>query len=126
MTSLTFMLTLVLSQAPAQAQADGVWAPNLDGGQASSFSASLYATCPDAPPTEKLDGGWVLMPPERAARVACLMETCEAHRRRLETHVEEAASPWWWVAAVAATVAAGAAGFVLGRATSSADSGSGK
>ena len=44
----------------------------------------LYAECPKGPPPSQLaDGSWVL-PPARAARNVCLLETCDARRRTLE------------------------------------------
>ena len=53
----------------------------------------LYSTCPEGPPTvevtqEKVDAvpvlapylSWLLLHPDRAARAACLLETCDATR----------------------------------------------
>lgn len=76
----------LLLALPAYASDGGVW------------DQPLYDQCPDAPlpeavevrgsffePVDHPDGGtsW-LLPPARAARVACLMATCEEHRSRLE------------------------------------------
>jgi len=58
-----------------------------DGGASDAglgWNDPLYAQCPQAPPPVPLeDGSWKL-PPARAARNACLAETCEARRRTLE------------------------------------------
>ncbi|MEK7178561.1 MAG: hypothetical protein AAB721_02825 [Patescibacteria group bacterium] len=44
----------------------------------------LYAECPKGPPPVQLaDGSWNL-PPARAARNVCLLETCDSRRRTLE------------------------------------------
>lgn len=79
-------LGILLAALPAHASDGGVW------------DSPLYDQCPDAPPPEAVevrgsffepvavpDGGtsW-LLPPERAARVACLMKTCETRRTQLE------------------------------------------
>jgi len=84
------------------------------------FASSLYSTCPDAPLAMTLDGGWVLMPPERSARVACLMMTCETDRLQKEDAAKLAPPPMWWVVGISAVVTAGAVAFGVGRATAPA------
>lgn len=70
--------------AVAAAAADG---GTLDAGTAPRFSDPLYSECPPASTAgaaaQREDGSWVL-PPARAARNACLMETCDARRQQLE------------------------------------------
>lgn len=88
------------------------------------WSAPLYGSCPDAPPPEpvevrgsfyepvdELDGGqsW-LMPPARAARVACLMQTCETNRAALEAGPDP--TPLGLLIAVSVGMAIGFAGGV--------------
>lgn len=95
--------------APARASDGGV-----------RFDAPLYGSCPEAPPpepvevrgsffgpVEALDGGqsWLLSP-ERAARNACLMATCESHRAQLEAGPVQ--TPLGYVLALGIGLAAGA------------------
>lgn len=87
----------------------------IDGGTPRGFDGPLYRACPEAPPMQRLDGGVVLMPPERAARVACLMETCEAHRVILEEYRKDEPPPPLLMAFLAGLVLAGVAGFTVGR-----------
>lgn len=78
------------------------------------FDASLYATCPEAPPVVALDGGWALLPPARAERLACLMATCEADRRMKQEALEASPPPGWWLGASAVVVVVAAAAFAVG------------
>lgn len=89
---------------------------SFDAGAPPSFDGPLYATCPDAPPLEPLDGGWYL-PRARGERLSCLMATCESDRSRREKESAVAAPPLWWVWMTTAAVAAGVAGFTIGRYT---------
>lgn len=62
-------------------------AADLDGGTPDAglgWNDPLYAECPKAPPPVQLDDGSWKLPPARAARNVCLMETCDARRRTLE------------------------------------------
>ncbi len=82
----------------------------LDGGEPLSSYVpdrheTLYSTCPDAPPTIDLDGGWKLMPPERSARLRCLLVTCETSRKLAEND-QRSAPPWWWAVTIGAVAAA--------------------
>lgn len=77
--------------------------------------AVIYDTCPAAPPTVALDGGWKLLPPERAARLACIMETCEVDRKLARAELKAAAPPLWWLAVVGAAVSAFLLGWFLPR-----------
>lgn len=79
------------------------------------FSSTLYATCPEAPPVIMLDGGFVLLPPARAARNACLLATCESDRLAKEKTLE--APPAWWVVASSTATALAGGAFLLGRFT---------
>ena len=83
---------------------------------ASEPSSSLYEKCPPAgPATRTLSGDW-LMPHERAERLACLIETCEARRLQFEVREKEQGAPaaWWAIVLVAVSSAVG--GFFLARA----------
>lgn len=72
---------LLIAALPAKAAAADVDGGTPDAGWASD---PLYAECPKGPPPSQLaDGSWVL-PPARAARNVCLLETCEARRQQLE------------------------------------------
>lgn len=71
-----------------------------DGG--TLFSDSLYSTCREAPPVVQLDGGWVLLPPERAERNACLMATCETDRQTRQNQSQ----PAQWVQVTTAIASA--------------------
>lgn len=82
-----------------------------DGGLEAPFADPLYSTCPEAPPVVELDGGAVLLPAMRAARVACLMETCDDARRRGKTVAET--PPWWWVFASGALVVGLVGGYLI-------------
>lgn len=102
--------------APTLAPVAPVAAPDAGtspGSGESSALAPLYATCPNAPPVEVLDGGWVLMPPERASRVACLMATCEERRKQQEADAA-GAPPNWFLQAAAVVVVVGTAAFAVG------------
>jgi hypothetical protein len=83
------------------------------------WRSELYDRCPDAPPptpvevrgsfyepVEVVDGGqsW-LLPPDRAARAACLMETCRARNVQLEAGPP--VEPLGYVIAAAVGMAAG-------------------
>ena len=65
-----------------------------DGGV--PWSSPIYADCPTTAAEATVgrideDGGVVwYMPNERAARVACLLESCESHRKALETKNDNA------------------------------------
>lgn len=89
------MIFTLISIVLAQADGGHDFAVNDAGG---SYSAPLYETCPAAPPSLVLDGGFLLFPPERAARIACLMETCESDRMRREKAMRDAPAevPVWW------------------------------
>lgn len=110
-------VALTVSAGARAAESDG-GAPDagVDAG-IQLFADPLYATCPDAPPTIPLDGGWTLTPPERNARLACFMVTCETDRRQKKSDLDGAPPPQWWVVASAAVVTVAAAAFALGRAT---------
>jgi hypothetical protein len=81
------------------------------------FDDPLYATCPDAPPMVVLDGGWTLVPPERNARNACFMATCEADRRQKKAELDNASTLQGWTVATVAVVTVAIVAFALGRAT---------
>lgn len=92
---MTLFLTFLLSVAP------------LDGGV--KFSDALYSICPQAgPATRTLSGDWI-MPHERAERLACLIETCEARRLQFEVREKEQGAPaaWWAIVLVAVSSAVG-------------------
>ena len=70
---------------------------------------ALYASCPVGPPTVEVDEakvqelpvlapylGWLLLHPERASRVACLLETCDDARRSGVKLLEGPKGPMWW------------------------------
>lgn len=115
--ALAIALSLILSADARAAEVDGgLDAGTLDAG-IQLFADPLYATCPDAPPMVQLDGGWTLVPPERNARNACFMVTCETDRRQKKSDLDGAPPPQWWVVATAAVVTVAAAAFALGRAT---------
>jgi hypothetical protein len=116
---------LVLAFASTSTLALAIPTPALspiDGGSP-AFSDTIYATCPDAPPVIVLDGGvageafagWRLMHPDRAARVACLMQTCEVDRKLREVREDAAPPPWWWVGSVSVALGLAVAAFFLGR-----------
>lgn len=111
---LALALTVVLSQADAG---------TADGGSHMPFTDALYATCPQTDELAvEVDGGWVtpssgwFLPPARAARVACLMATCERDEREDEKLLQQ--PPNWWVAQVASIVTAIGVGFGAGVAAS--------
>lgn len=81
------------------------------------YSDPLYAQCREAEPSQPLDGGWVLLPPARAERVACLMTTCEVDRQAKVSASDAAPPPSWLVVAVTTGVLAAIAGFWAGRAS---------
>lgn len=110
--SLRVLPLLLLLAWPARANDGGTSA---DAGV--RFDAPLYAMCPEAPPLVELDGGWKLLPPSRAERLACLLATCEADRRAKQDALEDSPPPWWWLGASAVVVTVAAAAFALGRAT---------
>jgi len=72
-----------LSEAP------DAGALEFDGGapDAGRYGDALYAQCPandpTQPATQDADGSWRL-PPQRAARQACLLVTCDERRKQLE------------------------------------------
>lgn len=109
------MSLLVLLAALAQAPDGGVPASADAGIQV--FDDPIYAMCPDAPPATELDGGWLLISPERTARLACGLVTCETNRRQKSEQLAEAPPPYWWVYATTAVLIFGALGFAVGRAT---------
>lgn len=84
-------------------------------GAAQTFTDTIYSTCPVAPPVQVLDGGWVLSPPERAARVACLMEICDVDRTRRAKEQETAPAPNSWLVTAGAAVSAAIAAYSLAR-----------
>lgn len=72
-----------------------------------TFTDSLYAVCPDAPPSMGSvplpDGGVFLLPPgsaylpaPRPARIACLMETCDIDRQA-KGKANDTPPAWWAV-----------------------------
>lgn len=70
------------------------------------FQDELYATCPTSSELPQLtDGGWLLSP-SRAARAACLLQTCD--ERRLELEEKPVLATWsrWslYIAGVAAVL----------------------
>lgn len=103
------LISIVLAQADG-----GTPLPVNDAG--GSYSAPLYETCPAAPPSLVLDGGFVLLPPERSARLACLMETCDADRARREKEMKAAPAqaPAWW-ALLGASVSSVIIGFTAAK-----------
>jgi hypothetical protein len=126
------MVTLVLAGLLAQVDASIIRDAGIAGVQSDAgdvgirvFERPLYASCPDAPPAIQLDGGWVLLPPERAARLACGLVACETDRRAKEEQLKAAPPPYWWLIASSAVVVVGAAMFFVGRTTSSTSTGSG-
>lgn len=82
-----------------------------DGG--TLFSDALYAQCPVAtgPQARPTPDGWFL-PHERAARVGCIMATCEVARREAKALNEEA--PNWWLVTVGAVAVAVLGGISIG------------
>lgn len=72
-----------------------------------TFSDPLYATCPEAPPTEKvveagkaprpLVVGDVLASAARSARIACLMDTCDVDRMSKAKLLDGPQGPKWWL-----------------------------
>lgn len=104
------VLVLVAQLAGSAADADA----GIDGGASvpAPFSDALYVTCPAAEPVVALDGGWVLMPPDRAARTACLLATCEAARKQTQEPLTPPSWLWWGVG----LVVAGTAGYFVGQA----------
>lgn len=80
-----------------------------DGGEPETPNGheTLYSSCPEAPPTIDLDGGWKLMPPERSARLRCLLVTCETSRKLAQLD-QQRAPAWWWVLTVGAVAGAAA------------------
>ena len=90
------LLTLVLTSA--------------DGGI--TFDAPLYVFCPlTTQQAVTIDGGFVLLPPERAQRAACLLETCEAHRQVLEQDLGSHPAPLPWTLWAVGVAVAGGVGF---------------
>jgi len=87
----------------------------VDAGQISPLD-TLYATCPAAPPVEVLDGGWVLMAPTRAGRVACLFETCDAKRKADRDTIAAAPPPALWIVWGASIVMIAVAAYGVGHA----------
>jgi len=81
MTRTALIAALVPVLAFGDAVDGGVSAP----GRRADFGAPLYDQClADAgAATRQADGSW-LLPPTRAARNACLMETCDVRRQDLE------------------------------------------
>ena len=84
------VMTVLAADGGVSASDAGV---RTDGGT-QTFISELYGSCPDAPPSMPLDGGWVLLPPARAQRLACLMETCDVARQGEKKIAEE--PPYWW------------------------------
>lgn len=77
----------------------------------SSFDVPLYEKCPVAAPSVKLDGGYFISD-DRASRLACLLETCETHRKLTEARYEEALRevPGRLIGTIAVSVVLGAVG----------------
>jgi hypothetical protein len=75
----------------------------------------IYDACPEAPPTVSLDGGWKLMSPERASRLACIIETCEVDRKLARERAVGLQPTWWWLLASGLAVAAFLAGWLVPR-----------
>lgn len=86
-----------------------------DGGLPPTFSDTIYSSCPEAPPTVKLDGGWQLVPPERDQRIACLMDTCDTDRmlRKERAKAEANVPPWWWAIGVGGLAVGATLGVVV-------------
>jgi len=71
-----------------------------------TFSEPLYASCPEAPPSETvtkdqpvrvLVPGDVILSAARASRVACLMETCDLDRQSKAKLLDGPQGPKWWL-----------------------------
>lgn len=74
----------------------------------------IYASCPDAPVTEKVDevsaaaigaalargqlNGYSLLHPRRAERLACFIEACDSDRKSQHAIIDQPTGPGWWVA----------------------------
>jgi hypothetical protein len=90
---------------------------------APTFSEPLYATCPEAPPAEKVTNdtwlrppaGSYILSPKRAARNACLMETCDVDRQKKEQLLDGSSAPNWAVQFGIGVATGIAAGFTIGR-----------
>ncbi len=79
------------------------------------FADPIYGTCPDAPPVQVLDGGWHLLPPQRSARIACIMATCEGDRLLRKEKLQTSPPPWWWTTASGVAVTLAGAAFAAGK-----------
>lgn len=82
----------------------------------------IYASCPDAPPTEVVSKanverllaeltsgaleGYRVMAPQRSARLACFLEACDADRRLKAKLLDAPNGPVWW-SLIAGSFAAG-------------------
>lgn len=82
----------------------------------------IYASCPDAPPTEVVAPssvdrlveslksgtleGYRLMTPTRSARLACFIEACDTDRKLKAKLLEAPNGPAWW-SLIAGSFAAG-------------------
>lgn len=106
----------LVSPTSSSALADaGVLAP--------TFSEPLYATCPDAPPAEKVTNdtwlrppvGSYILSPKRAARNACLMETCDVDRQKKEQLLTGSTAPNWAIQFGVGVATGIAAGYTIGR-----------
>lgn len=98
----------------ALAQDSGLVLPQ-DGGTYELFSDPIYSTCPDGLPVQSLDGGWKLLAPSRAARVACLMATCDTDRHERKEREKVSPPPMWWEVGAALLVGGATLGFMAGR-----------
>lgn len=81
------------------------------------FEDPIYSVCPEAPPVIPLDGGWTLTPPERNARLACGLVTCETDRRLKGEQLQAAPPPGWLVGSSVVVVLVATVTFFVGRAT---------
>lgn len=95
------------------AQADG--GHDLAVDDAGTYTAQVYSTCPGAPPVQVLDGGWKLLPPERAERIACLMAVCESERDRRAKEMAATPPQPSWLVYVGTAASSFAAGFTLAK-----------
>ena len=78
------------------------------------FSDALYAECPAAPPSVRGDGG-VWLPDPRAARITCLMTTCDVSRRQTKAELDGKGPPPGWVTWVGGLATATIIGYSVGK-----------
>jgi hypothetical protein len=94
----------------------------VDGGQDAGSSPDAGPSrfvhvyeCPDAPPSMELDGGWRLLPPERAARLSCIIGTCEKRVEQAQAKDRDLPPPLWFVGWAASLVLVAALAWLLPR-----------